>query len=436
MTSLTKQIHKHLGSKSPEFPVVRHEFHVYERPNLHLAIEEHAGREGRKTLVGVIVRDYGVTLARLVGRQSEDDFSQGPVEYVDVDLGGDQRLACVKTGLYLFDNEAGARIVLLVSEAEHTYPRKISIEVMANKPTAAEAFARKVVETTRTGKAYRGKVFSLERDCYGGVEIKFHLLPKISRDQIILPEALLDRIERHTTGFTRHAERLRASGRHLKRGILLHGPPGTGKTLSAMYLASRMENRTVVILNAAAIASIETACHLARLLEPVTVILEDVDLIGTTREQQTVGANALLFELLNQMDGLNNDCDILFVLTTNRPDVLEPALSARPGRIDQALEVALPDADCRKRLIDLYGQGLKLKVADMDGLVNRLAGTSPAFIRELLRKGALLAADEQDGHEIVVEDRHLQEALSELIVVGGPLTQTLLGAQVRKDARQ
>ena len=103
-----------------------------------------------------------------------------------------------------------------------------------------------------------------------------------------------------------------------------------------------------MILTGGGMGSIEAACHLARLLEPTTVILEDVDLIGTERENQTVGANALLFELLNQMDGLNDDCDVLFVLTTNRPDVLEPALSARPGRIDQALEVPLPDADCRE----------------------------------------------------------------------------------------
>ena len=129
------------------------------------------------------------------------------------------------------------------------------------------------------------------------------------------------------------------------------------------------------------------------------------------------------------MDGLNEDCDVLFVLTTNRPDVLEPALSSRPGRIDQALEVPLPDADCRERLIGLYGQGLQLHVSDMKGLVSRLNGTSAAFIRELLRKAALLAAEASDVGEITVEDRHLDEALSELIVAGGTLTQTLLGAR-------
>jgi ATP-dependent 26S proteasome regulatory subunit len=61
----------------------------------------------------------------------------------------------------------------------------------------------------------------------------------------------------------------------------------------------------------------------------------------------------LLFELLNEMDGLAEDMDVLFLLTTNRTDVLEPALAARPGRIDQSVELPLPDATDRRRLIEL-----------------------------------------------------------------------------------
>ncbi len=433
MASLFKQIQKHLGGNAAECPVVRQDFQVYERPNLHLAIEEIAGCNGQLAPLGVVERDYSVTLARLVSPTSANDFASGPVEFVDVDLGPNERLACVQRGVYLLNGDENARIALLIAMQTDSYPPKILVEVIANERTTAEAFLRKLVQTARVGKAYRGKVFSLEQNCYGGVEVKFHNLPSITREQIILPRQLLERIERHTISFTRHAERLRASGRHLKRGILLHGPPGTGKTLSAMYLASRMENRTVVILTGGGMGSIEVACHLARLLEPTTVILEDVDLIGTEREHQTVGANALLFELLNQMDGLSEDCDVLFVLTTNRPDVLEPALSARPGRIDQALEVPLPDAECRGRLIDLYGKGLELAVDDMSGLVSRLEGASAAFIRELLRKAALLSAEENDDAKITVEGRHLDGALSELVVAGGKLTQTLLGAKTNRD---
>jgi ATP-dependent 26S proteasome regulatory subunit len=213
--------------------------------------------------------------------------------------------------------------------------------------------------------------------------------------------------------------------RHLKRGLLLHGPPGTGKTLTAMYLAGQMPDRTVILLTGRGLGLVEQSCSLARLLEPATVIMEDVDLIAEERTRQG-GCNALLFELLNQMDGLSDDADVLFLLTTNRPDLLEPALAARPGRIDQALEVPLPDEGCRSRLLALYARGLELRLAHRDALVARTKGVSGAFLRELLRKAALLAADEGTGR--VVEDRHVEAALKELVVEGGSLTQHLLGS--------
>jgi ATP-dependent 26S proteasome regulatory subunit len=120
------------------------------------------------------------------------------------------------------------------------------------------------------------------------------------------------------------------------------------------------------------------------------VVLEDVDLVA--RDRYSDEANSVLFELLNQMDGLQGDVDIVFVLTTNRPDVLEPALAARPGRIDLAVELPLPDAAGRRRLLELYAEGLEPDPAGLDELVERLDGVSPAHLREVLRQAALLAA--------------------------------------------
>jgi ATP-dependent 26S proteasome regulatory subunit len=137
--------------------------------------------------------------------------------------------------------------------------------------------------------------------------------------------------------------------------------------------------------------------------------------------------NAILFELLNGMDGLDEDHDVLFVLTTNRADLLEPALAARPGRIDEAVELPLPDADGRRRLLELYGQGLELSLAGGDALIAALEGVSPAFIRELLRRAALLAADASDG-PLRVGVGEIEGALADLRQSSGELTNALLGA--------
>ncbi len=425
-TALLNRLKDHFDSDPAKLPVIGQDVEIYDRPNMHLAIEELLGN-GQSELVGIVDFDYEVTLARISRQSSAKEFDEGPVEYFDVALAAGRKLACVKKGLYFFE-ESGAKCVMLVGEKRYSHPPKLNVEVMASDREIAEGFLRKLISNTRLGKAYRGHVLSLERDCYGGIIVNFHTLPTIERDQVILPESVLKRLERHTIGFSANVERLRAAGRHIKRGILLHGEPGTGKTLSAMYLASQMPNRTVLLMTGATIGSIEAACTLGRMLQPTTVILEDVDLIGTQRNQQTVDANALLFELLNQMDGLSEDVDVLFILTTNRPDILEPALAARPGRIDQAIEIPLPDDECRRRLIDLYGQGLRVELGEPKALIDRTEGTSAAFIRELLRRAAVFAAVTDDAEEIVVRDEHLEEALTELLIAGGELTKSLLGA--------
>jgi ATP-dependent 26S proteasome regulatory subunit len=185
----------------------------------------------------------------------------------------------------------------------------------------------------------------------------------------------------------------------------------------------------VFLLTVKGLGLIGQTCAMARTLQPSIVILEDVDLIAEDRTNKA-GATPLLFELLNEMDGLADDADVLFLLTTNRPDLLEPALASRPGRVDQAIEIPVPDESCRRRLFDLYGRGLTLQVADMPRFVARTEGASGAFIRELLRKAALFATDSGEG-DIVVTDRHLDAALHELVVQGGELTRSLLGFQPR-----
>lgn len=427
--ALLRKLERHFGDDPATLPVIEQHFATYERPNLHLAIEDVVRSTDPKfELSGIVLyQEYNrASLARLSRKASAKRFDEGPVEYVDVALHGDQRLGCVKNGLYLF-GESGRPLALLLEQDQH-WNQRVLVEVMAPDRETAERVSRQVSRRTRQGEAFRGHVLSVEEDCHGQLSVRFHQLPQIRRDELILPDELLTRIERHTLAFSRHAEKLRAAGRHLKRGILLHGPPGTGKTLTAMYLVSYMAGRSVLLLTGAGMRSIEAACNLARMLAPTTVILEDVDLIGTEREMQTVAANALLFELLNQMDGLAEDTDILFLLTTNRPDIIEPALASRPGRIDQAIKVPPPDAVCRRRLFELYGRGLGLKLTDMDRLIERTEGVSGAFIRELLRKAAVFAAEENGESPLVIQDRHVDEALGELLVAGGALTQSLLGA--------
>src|SRR5262249_44581629 len=225
-----------------------------------------------------------------------------------------------------------------------------------------------------------------------------------------------------------HKERLRAAGQHLKRGLLLYGPPGVGKTHTIRYLLGRLTETTVVEISGSALHLIGEASSVARALQPSMVVVEDVDLIAGYRDMHD-GDNALLFELLNEMDGLDDDSDVVFVLTTNRADLLEPALAERPGRVDQAVELTLPDGAARRRLFELYRGGLQLDDSRLDDVIARTDGVTASFIKELLRRAALVAAQREPGSEgeLSVSADDLDEALEELLGSRNAMTRALLG---------
>jgi ATP-dependent 26S proteasome regulatory subunit len=125
------------------------------------------------------------------------------------------------------------------------------------------------------------------------------------------------------------------------------------------------------------------------------------------------------------MDGLKDNADILFVLTTNRPEQLEGALAGRPGRIDQAIEVPLPDDVGREKLVHLYGGGLKLSDQIVGEAVVRTKGVSAAFIKELMRRTAQSSVMRDGGEVVTSED--LAEALDDMLFTGGRLNVKLLG---------
>jgi ATP-dependent 26S proteasome regulatory subunit len=125
------------------------------------------------------------------------------------------------------------------------------------------------------------------------------------------------------------------------------------------------------------------------------------------------------------MDGLKQDADILFILTTNRPEELEGALASRPGRIDQAIEVPLPDDIGRTKLVQLYGKGLPLSDAIVRETAARTRGVSAAFIKELMRRIAQASVARDGG--ATVQSGDVSEALSDMLFTGGKLNVKLLG---------
>jgi hypothetical protein len=430
--NLAERMRAHLGSAPGDQPVVKAAYAPYDLPNVHLAVERwFEGAEGRSyELIGMRGSSYhgDLTLGDILeSADRSNQFVVGAVDYAQLPVSPDEELACVSFGFYLGREGEERFAVLLRGPADEYGRNKVEIEVLAREKEFADRLLAEFDALVREHNIFRGQILSFEGSEFGeGLgPFRFHRRPTLTRDDIVLPSGLLERVERQVVGVARRRERLRAAGQHLRRGLLLYGPPGTGKTHTIRYLLSHLPEFTVVVLAGTTIGAIGPACALARMLQPALVVLEDCDLIAEARDYGG-GEQPLLFQVLNEMDGLGDDKDVAFLLTTNRADLLEPALVQRPGRVDLAVEIPLPDAEGRARLLGLYGSQLDLGKELTDEVVARTDGTTASFTKELVRRAVLLSAEREAEW---TEPQDVRAAVDELLSDRDRLTRRLLGVR-------
>jgi cell division protease FtsH len=434
-SGLTERLRAHLGvgDEVDQLPNTTAVFPLVERANLQLALDalrEDAAVWEEIGLTPDIGNYGGASLVGLIAGTWHGPGATGR-QYVEAEVDVDETIDCLAAGVVLtrFDDVPVA-LLLYASEGMGTV---LVVEVVAAAVDVPHRFLTLVRELMDEHNVMRGKVMTFAFGRHGDFGIRFARLSGVTRDEVILEEAVLAAIERHALGITDNVDALRASGQHVKRGLLLFGPPGTGKTHTVSYLLNAMAGRTGFVLSGAAVAAVGQAGTLARSLQPATIVIEDVDLVAMDRDLPGGSHNSLLFQLLNEMDGLAGDADVLFVLTTNRVDLLEPALAVRPGRIDQAIELPLPDARARRRLLDLYLPGDEptagLSRDAMQRVLERTDGVAAAFIKELARRATLGRL--VDG--VTSGDHHLEVCLDEMIDEATPILRASLAAGDRNE---
>ena len=368
-----------------------------------------------------------LTIATLT-RDGRNAQAIAPAQYQDVDVGESAPVKCLNNGLWLCRTDGLRYAVALSSHREYGYESGTRIEIAVPAGADGAEFVQRcfseLESAVNAARSYRG--IDADGDYRGRSRgIMVHKLPQVQREDVILPEATLKLLDRNVLSFVGTRPQLRRLGQSTRKGILLYGPPGTGKTHTIRYLASNLPGHTTLIITAAQVALLAQYTNLARLLQPTMVVIEDVDLIARDRNQMGPCDETLLNALLNEMDGLKQDADILFILTTNRPEQLESALASRPGRIDQAIEVPVPDDIGRRKLVQLYGRGLPLGDAVVAEAAQRTKGVSAAFIKELMRRIAQASIARDGGTS--VESGDIGEALDDMLFAGGKLNVKLLG---------
>ena len=228
-----------------------------------------------------------------------------------------------------------------------------------------------------------------------------------------------------TIEFLRNPERFSRLGGRVPRGILLYGPPGTGKTLLARAAA---KEAGVAFLAASGSSFQEKFAGLGaarvrhlfakgRKLSPCIIFIDEIDALGRQRGRGGDSASAdqdqTLNQLLVEMDGFDQSAAVVVIASTNRPDILDKALT-RPGRFDREIAVNLADVSGREAILKVHARNLKLESGlDLKWIARGTPGFSGADLANLMNESAIAAT--RDDAE-AVERKHVEIARDRILM--------------------
>ena len=204
--------------------------------------------------------------------------------------------------------------------------------------------------------------------------------------------------------FLRYPERYETLGARVPRGVLLVGPPGTGKTLLARAVAgeagvpffSISGSEFVEMFVGVGASRVRDLFEQAKRNAPCIVFIDEIDAVGRHRGAGLGGGHDEREQTLNQilveMDGFETSVNVIVLSSTNRPDILDPAL-LRPGRFDRRVTLDNPDVRGREAILKVHMKGKPIDESiDIESVAKQTPGFSGADLANLVNESAILAA--------------------------------------------
>ncbi|MBI4033625.1 ATP-dependent zinc metalloprotease FtsH [Candidatus Saccharibacteria bacterium] len=204
--------------------------------------------------------------------------------------------------------------------------------------------------------------------------------------------------------FLKYPKKFEGVGARIPKGVLLVGPPGTGKTMLARAVAGEANapffsisgSEFVEMFVGVGASRVRDLFNKAKKNAPCIVFIDEIDAVGRRRGSGMGGGHDEREQTLNQilveMDGFEQDQNVIVLAATNRADVLDPAL-LRPGRFDRRVNIELPDRKARKEILEVHFKEKPFgKDVDLDSLAAKSAGSSGADLSNIANEAAIIAA--------------------------------------------
>ena len=221
--------------------------------------------------------------------------------------------------------------------------------------------------------------------------------------------------------FLKNPQRLIDLGAKTPKGVLLVGPPGTGKTLLARSIAGEADvpffsisaSEFVEMFVGVGAGRVRDLFKSAKSKSPCIVFIDEIDSIGRQRGAGIGGGNdereQTLNQLLTEMDGFETNNGVIVIAATNRPDILDRALT-RPGRFDRRIDISLPDRKARHKILSVHARSKPLSNSvNLKEWATKTPGFSGADLQNLLNEAAIYAARKDKSIITSIELDHALE---------------------------
>jgi cell division protease FtsH len=226
--------------------------------------------------------------------------------------------------------------------------------------------------------------------------------------------------------FLKNPKKYTSMGAKIPRGVLLIGAPGTGKTLLARAVAgeagvpffSIAGSEFVEMFVGVGASRVRDLFMKAKRNAPCIIFIDEIDAVGRQRGGAGFGGGhdereQTLNQILTEMDGFEQDTNIIVMAATNRPDVLDVAL-LRPGRFDRRIFIDKPDLQARLHILQVHARGKKMgKNATLKDVAKQTVGLAGADLENIMNEAAIFAAKRGRG---TISQRDLSDSVEKVTI--------------------